>query len=95
MPSPKESSNSPTNPPVIEGFFSPPLANWKELKDLPEPTGPLPEEEEEDGAASSGKRDEMSKESASAESNAIASGTARNPKESGKDGKDVKREKER
>lgn len=91
MSSPKEGSNSPTNPPVVEGFFSPPLPNWKELRDLPEPTGPLPEEE--DDAESPRESEEKSKEATSAIlKETPASDATPNQKESGKGGKDVKGE---
>lgn len=33
---------------IVNAFVSPPLPNWEQLRDLPEPSGPIPEDDEDD-----------------------------------------------
>jgi hypothetical protein len=44
-------SNDDANPkstPIVDAFVSPPLPHWEQLRDLPEPSGPIPEDDEDD-----------------------------------------------
>lgn len=36
---------------IVDAIVTPPLPNWKELRDLPEPSGPLPEDDEDDATS--------------------------------------------
>jgi hypothetical protein len=40
---------STTRIPIVDAFVSPPLPNWEQLKNVSEPTGPLPEDNDEPG----------------------------------------------
>ncbi|KAI4955542.1 hypothetical protein J4E91_001403 [Alternaria rosae] len=42
---------NPKSTTIVDTFVSPPLPRWKELCDLPEPSGPLPEEDEGDATS--------------------------------------------
>lgn len=33
---------------IVNAFVSPPLPNWEQLRDVPEPSGPIPEDGEDD-----------------------------------------------
>ncbi|KAI4927460.1 hypothetical protein J4E85_005971 [Alternaria conjuncta] len=39
---------NPKSTTIVDAIVTPPLPNWKELRDLPAPSGPLPEDEEDD-----------------------------------------------
>jgi len=42
---------NPTPTTIVNAIVTPPLPNWKELRDLPEPSGPLPEDDEDDATS--------------------------------------------
>ena len=39
---------NPKSTTIVDAIVTPPLPNWKELRDLPAPSGPLPEDDEDD-----------------------------------------------
>ncbi|KAI8939364.1 hypothetical protein NX059_003149 [Plenodomus lindquistii] len=48
MPNQSSEDANPKPTTIVDAFVSPPLPNWEQLRDLPEPSGPLPEDDEDD-----------------------------------------------
>lgn len=46
---PNQSANDASLTPttIVDAIVSPPLPHWEQLRDLPEPSGPLPEDDED------------------------------------------------
>jgi len=48
MPTQSNNNPNPMSTTIVDAFVSPPLPNWEQLRDLPEPSGPIPEDDEDD-----------------------------------------------
>jgi len=51
MPNQPRDDANPKSTTIVDAIITPPLPNWKELRDLPEPSGPLPEDDEDDATS--------------------------------------------
>jgi hypothetical protein len=48
MPNQSSDEANTKSTPIVDAFVSPPLPNWEQLRDLPEPSGPIPDDDEDD-----------------------------------------------
>jgi hypothetical protein len=47
MPNQSTDDANPKSTTIVDAVVTPPLPNWKQLRDLPEPSGPIPEDEDD------------------------------------------------